>query len=278
MARFRFQYSLASLLFVVTIVCLLLSLYSTSNKLQSARQRLHANRYESAFFQESELDFNKLHSAVMLASCRVFVPEGREFWLHIQSGQIPESGGHDFGGGNLVGPGYKGCCEGFSLSPGLHAFYVESNNFEGDDGKPSFSIRGSGLGETWFTGWGNTLDGLDSTRLSHPSLGEWKLTVSLKGKKSSWLAVKNRHRAGRDLQYFTAKPGEPLELFRIMLMETVEEKQPDGTIAKYHRTSKGLANGIMIWIYDSQDKPPKTAPPAATDPDAGSNGGSEGGQ
>ncbi len=247
MARSRWQFSLASLMLLVTLVCISLSLCNTSAELRLAQQRLRANRYESIFFKETEPDPSKLHGAVMLASCRVHVPEGHNYILHIR-GHILDKGES---ANNFSNYGYT-----HGLSPGLHSIFVETNDFEGDDGVPSFIIRGSAK-----------------------YLNEWKYNISLKGEKDPWLAVKNRRRAGPGLQYFSAKPGEPLELFRMRLMETVEEKQPDGTVVKYQRTPNGLANDILIWVDDDPNS--KTVKPVAlpvTNSGAGSKSGSRASQ
>ena len=225
MARSRWQFSLASLMFVVTICCLSLSLCGTVHQLKQAQQKLEAERFESRFFDIARLDSDQLYGGAVLANCRVQVPAGYRGSLNIQWGQTLESGG--YGSGNIkIVSGYNVGNHGSSLSPGLHSIVVKTNHFDGDNGKPSFIVSVSDRGRHNYS-------------YSHK--------INFERGQRDCLAIKNKCLAGPGLQYFTAKPGEPLELFRMRLMETVEEKQPDGTIVKYQRTPKGPANGILIW-------------------------------
>jgi hypothetical protein len=213
MPRIRPQFSLATLLLLVTIACIAVALWSTARELRRLRAENQQYRDESGYLTIS--DTKKLHVIQVPATdgnvwrWRVFVPEGRNFWLHLNAGNVP-SFGHATRGS-----------ESDTVLPAGE--YVVSASIAKD-------IAGARVLRVDFgNGRGTTTMNYGSDWVDRKTKG-W--TTSTAG--------------GHHTQ--SAEPGQPLELIRLRVMEMDKEKQPDGAASKQSVAPGGPTDGFLIWI------------------------------
>ncbi len=211
MPGFRPQYSLATLLLLVTVTCLAVALWSTSRELRELRTENQKYRNESGYLTIT--DPKNVH-AIRIPQpgdsnwhWRVFIPEGRQFRLRTLWHNIPEKG-FSSGGGQPSSF--------WTLVPGEQIIFAGvSQNLAGER---VFRVR-SNRASTYFP----VGDWLMGSRWEFSSIGTSTRSVS---------------------------PGEPLELLRLRATEQVQEKQPDGTIVAVKRSRKDPGPGFLVWIED----------------------------
>jgi hypothetical protein len=216
MPRFRLQYSLATLLLVVTVACMAVALWVTSRELGTLRAESQRYRNESGYLTIS--DPKKLHVIKVPTTdgdtwrWRLFVPDDRKFLLHTSVGDVPLTG-YTGGSGSST-----------ALSAGEH----------------TVSAR--------------IARDISSNRVLRFDLGGGSsISTGMEGKRGDWLdrEMRGYSTAGAGAgKTDSAEPGQPLELLRLRVMEVVEVKHPDGSITKDSVTPKGSSDGFLIWIED----------------------------
>jgi hypothetical protein len=214
--RFRLQFSLATLLLLVTIACMAVALWVTARELWTLRAENQQYRNESGYLTIS--DPKRLHVIQIPTTdadtwrWRVFVPDDRQFLLHTSVGDVSLAG---YTGGSGTST---------TIPAGEHTVSA----------RIARDIAGKRVLRFDFGNGGSTSTGMEGRR------GDW-LDRDMRGYSTAGAGVGKTQ---------SAEPGQPLELIRLRAMETVEVKHPDGSVTKESVTPKGAADGFLIWIED----------------------------
>ena len=220
----RLRYSLATLILLATIVCLLVALWTTSRRFQEAtveaemlRSEIRKYREEMGYLTIS--DPSKAHAIGVPAhdslkwQWRVYLPENRRFRLHVVTGGVPNDGvrgtGRRSGSESMIRSGESLLYAAVQKDHrGKWVFRVE----EGDSGRGSTTVI-QPTDERWIeggSGW--------STQQVNP---------------------------GRTQSY---EPGEPIVLLRLRGHE-IGEKTDDGRTSGHPPDEP--CDGLMIWIDET---------------------------
>jgi hypothetical protein len=203
------------LLLLVTIACMAVAMWVTARELWTLRAENQQYRDESGYLTIS--DPKRLHVIQVPTTdadtwrWRLFVPDDREFRLHLQVGNVPAIG-------------YAGC-SGLSSPLPAGEYTVLASIARDIEGTRVLRV---GLGDR-----GSMTAGMEGKR------GDW-IDREMNYSTSSSAVGKTQF----------IEPGEPLELIRLRAQELVEVKHPDGSVTKQAVTPKGPADGFLIWIED----------------------------
>ena len=225
MARFRFQFSLASLLLFTTIVCLSVALWVTGIKYQRAQSELQRYRDELGHLTIS--DPNKVHAIGLKKSdssnwyWHVHIPEGRKCYLRYVVGDIPN--GDD--------PKTSGSLE---LTAGESTVFARmESNLEGKKAlRIGFDVRGR-----------STTSGVDGLSNS----------VSLEGKGFEWLRGTVFYSYGANKHTVSAEPGTWLLLKQQCWRDWDDMKGTTATSGTTTNATSDNEKGIRIWIGETPD-------------------------
>jgi hypothetical protein len=234
--RLRPRFSLATLLLVATIVCVLVALWATWRRLQETRIELASaedelQKYRDEMGYLTITDPNKVHAIGVRTPgrlqwrWRVYLPENRRFRLHTVTGAVPKDG--------IPGPGGRiGMSSTIQSGEILLHAYVERDH------------KGQ---------W-----------LLHVDDASGGGSVSIPENNGPWVGGEagftfEQVRPG-NTQAFQA--GAPVVLLRLRVHRIVE-KQEDGTTS--HRAPEEPCDGLMIWIEEATSNPPNRPSPPPSD-------------
>jgi len=220
----RLRYSLATLILLATIVCLLVALWTTSRRFREAtleaemlRDEVQKYRFEMGYLTIS--DANKAHAIDVPThdslkwQWRVYLPENRSFRLHGVTGRVPKEG--------VPGPG-RTTRSISTIRSGESLLYAEVQK----------DRRG---------GWGFRVE---------EGISAGSSTVGIHQTHEQWIeGGSGWSTEGVNLgQTESFEPGEPIVLLRLRVTEIVEKT--DGS-----RTSHGPpdepSDGLMVWIEET---------------------------
>jgi len=217
--RLPLRFSLATLILLATIVCLLVSLWTTSRRFREAtgeaeRLRAEIRKYREEMGYLTISDPSKVHAIGVPAlgnlkwQWRVYLPENRAFRVHVVTGGVPKEG---------VPPAPRTSSGSTStIRSGESLLYAEVQ--KGRGGEWVFHVE----------------DGIGSSTLGiHQTHERWLENFS------GWI---EQVRPGQTQAF---EPGEPIVLLRLRVHEFVE-KTDDGRTSGHPPDEP--CDGLMIWI------------------------------
>ena len=229
MPKRRWQFSLKTLLIVVTLIALMMALWATNNKLHEigeeyryykSETKAEIEKYRAELGHLTISDPKRVHAAQVPTldgtwRWRVYIPEGRKLKLRNRAGRVPRTG---YPGGMAI-----------TMEPGEHTVWAGmQKNLEG---RQVFTVKSSGA-ET-------------AIIFSDKDIAWIKKYKELPRNSSGVLDGKTQ----------SAEPGMPLLLLRSRVQKKTIDKAPDGTvIGSSTEPYPGPADGIMIWITDPDGK------------------------
>lgn len=220
----RLRFSLATLIFVATLICLLVALWATWLKLRNTEaQFLEAKvqneeyRHELGYLTIS--DPERVHAVAIRTpgslrwQWRVYLPKDRRFKMRLITGGVPQHG--------IPEPGTTSGATS-TLLPG--ELLLDA------------AVQQDRQGEwvLWIDKQGGTLTiGIPQT--GRPWIEEemgWSLDAAAPGEARS------------------VDPGKPMVLLRLRVHDVVEEKQAAGGVTRMSQESSKPCDGLMIWIEE----------------------------
>jgi len=224
--RLPLRFSLATLILLATIVCLAVSLWTTSRRFRQATLEAETLRAEIQKYREEMgyltiSDPSKVHAIGVHAhgnfkwQWRVYLPENRRFWMHVVTGGVPQRG--------VPAPGTSSRSA-WMVESGQSLFYAAVEKDQRDNWV--FCVDEGNSGSASQTG-------------IHQAHEQWL------ERGVGWTT--EQVTPGRTQ---TFEPGQPIVLLRLRVHESVE-KAEDGTTSTSSREPEEPCDGLMIWIDET---------------------------
>lgn len=225
--RLRLRFSLATLILVATIICVLVALWATSRRLEETRHQLASvqdelQKYRDELGYLTITDPNKVHAIGVRTPgrlqwrWRVWLPGNRRFRLHTATGGVPQDGISGFGEIVFMSSTIR---SGEFL---LHA-YIEKDH--------------------------------KARWLLHVEVPSGGGSVFIPENEGPWVggeAGYNIEQVRPDRTH-SFQPGAPAVLLRLRVL-TIVEKHDDGSTS--YRAPEEPCDGLMIWIEEEPASQP----------------------
>lgn len=222
----RLRYSLATLILLATIVCLLVALWTTSRRFRQATLEAETLRAEIQKYREEMgyltiSDPSKVHAIGVPAhgnfkwQWRVYQPENRRFRIHVVTGGVPKAG--------VPAPGTSSGSASMIESGELLLYAAVEKDHRGNW---VFCVEEGNSG-------GASQTGIHQTHEQWLERGVGWSTEQV--------------RPGRTQAF---EPGRPIVLLRLRVYESVENAE-DGQTSTSFREPDEPCDGLMVWIDET---------------------------